>query len=166
MTPENITIISVSVIILIALIVFLVYWFVFRKKNKANAQLASQFESVNQSKPKQDTESKLVPLEIKLTAIKREKGSGIGGYETLEEATARLSKITDYNEFRNLNVIERPYSKEQWNKLSAEGKYEDIDKRNKEEQGLLFRYLPNGKEVPQHAKILTRVFEVPENVKM
>lgn len=149
MSNENIAIISVSVIIVLAIIGFLVWRFVFRKKKSNSVSSSIQTPNVDSN------ENHGV---VKLIAVKRLKGSEFTGYETAAEVKKRLDSIKDKKEFEALNINERPFSKEDWAKLEAEKKLDEIEKRNKHEQSMLYRYLPDGKEIAVHAEFLTREF--------
>lgn len=134
-------------------------WYYFTKVRKKKSVVTPPVVENNGSNKQEDKKEESKPakeeVEIKLNCIKREKGTGIGGYETYEEAGKRISKLSK-EEFAKLEVNDKPWSQEQWAK---EGLTQDeILARNKLEQSLIFRYLPNGKEIPQHAEILTRKF--------
>lgn len=139
----------------------LYYYFTKVKKKKVSSHAEEQTtapkpEESKKPEENKDTKPSKEKVVVKLQAIKREKGTGLGGYETYQEAGARLAKLSK-EEFEKLNVDDKPWGQAEWANPSLTE--EKILERNKHEQGMLYRSLANGKEIPQHVEILTREFD-------
>lgn len=131
-------------LVVVGLIVFLLVYFLWYKK-KQRKQV--QTTPVTPSAP-----NKVV---VQLTAVKLLKGSNIVGYETAEELSARLNKLSKAD-FLALDVIDFPLSKDDWDLLAGDG--EKILKRNTYEMGMWFAYDSDRQIVEDKASIIRREF--------
>lgn len=98
---------------------------------------------------------------VKLQAVKR-LGKPNNQFETYQEVGERIQKIDDINEFKKLNIEDKPWSLQQWRDIQKQEKWKEFQDRNDFERQILFRTLANGKEIPQYAKVLTKTFYISE----
>lgn len=145
--------ISVAVVIVVALIAFLCWYFLVKKKKQPSKPIESiPATPLTPATPVEET--------IQLTAVGLLDGSSLFGYETEEELKARLDKLSK-EEFKALNVEDYPLDKEGWNKLAqdaGENAGAVVEARNKFEMSTFFAY-DHEKNLKPNANIICRTFK-------
>lgn len=150
MTTLEIVFTIIGVVIALAIIGGLVYYFCFYKKKQNKPT-----ENIPVQKPETKPENK--EETIQLIAVKKLKGTNPFGLESDKELADRLSKLNKA-EFVKLDIKEYPLTKEGWVELANKEGEEAVYARNTYEMGIYFAY--NGyKELKEANNPLLRTFK-------
>ena len=125
-------------------------FYFWKKWNKPKLKL----ETVSKNKDKPELEI----VTIQLTAVDKLKGSNKLGFETEEELKARLSSLP-LEEFKALNIDDKPWTAEDWAKNSEDDE-DVVTERSMIEIARFYAYNHDGSISEKRAEILKRVFEV------